>query len=206
MVRASPPGGEFAGSTTVQLLSMVSDQVEIFYTTDGSPATSKDAKPYDGPLTFDGTTLLSYIAKAPDGTWSSPTTELYVAKNAPASLRAVARAIRLQPDDVIFFAWKAGDPIPSEQVVHAVSVGTEPVAIQRVELGTDPQGGFFSDPSAFGVTVTGPSLLLPGESIEIRVSYTPSEKLKSAQITIFSNELQGNGTTPLELWGRISPY
>lgn len=206
LVRASPPGGEFAGQTTVELLSMVPAEVEIFYTTDGSPATSEGAVPYTGPIKLDGTTLLSFIAKGANGAWSVPGTELYVSKATPVGLKPVARALRLTPSDVVFFAWRPGDPVPMEQVVRAVSVGTEAVHIDAVELGDNQNGQFYSDPSAFDVSVEGSALLYPGQAISIHVKYSPTETLRSAQITIRSNELQRDGRTSFELWGRISPY
>ncbi len=206
LVRASPPGGEFAGQTTVELLSMVPAAVEIFYTTDGSPATSEGALPYRGPIQLDGTTLLSFIAKGANGAWSVPGTELYVSKATPVGVKPVARAIRLTPSDVVFFAWRPGDPVPMEQVVRAVSVGTEAVHIDAVELGDNQNGQFYSDPSAFDVSVEGSALLYPGQAISIHVKYSPTETLRSAQITIRSNELQRDGRTSFELWGRISPY
>ena len=65
----APAGGSYTGTQTVTLLSAVPGS-SIYYTTDGSPASTGSA-PYTGPFTLSATTNVKAVAVAP-GSATSP--------------------------------------------------------------------------------------------------------------------------------------
>lgn len=206
MVRADPPGHEFSGATIVRLRPMAGADIDIFFTLDGSPATADHAQRYQGALELESTTLLNYIARDPAGAWSAPGSELYVAKAPALEVKDVRRGLAHDPD-MVFFAWKAGDPTPMRQTITLTAFGVEPVTIASIRLVRNPAGQFFWEAGAFELELPAERpTLAPGESMEFDVTYEPTASFRSAAIEVRSDDERSDGRKLIEVWGRASAW
>jgi hypothetical protein len=206
LVVADPPGHDFEGETEVRLEAPGSQDMTIYYTLDGSPATGTDALEYGGPIRLTETTLLNFIARDPRLVWSEPRSELYVAQTEPTPVRDVARALVLSRD-LVFFAWDPGDDSPMRETIELRASGTEPVHIFRIALGLNPRGQMFWESGAFRiVSGTDPITLAPGESTTLTIVYEPTATLRSAAVLISSDQEMTGGDQLIELWGRVNPW
>ncbi len=205
MVRADPPGHEFSGATIVRLRPMAGS-VDIFYTVDGAPATAGHATPYTGALELESTTLLNYIARDANGAWSAPGSELYVSKPPATEVKNARRGLRHDPE-MVFFAWKPGDPVPMREVITLTAFGEEPVTIASIRLVRNPGGQFFWEAGAFELELPEERpTLQPGESMQLEVSYEPTSSFRSAAIEVRSDDDRSEGRKLIEVWGRSSAW
>lgn len=200
LVAADPPGFTFDTQALVEINS--SRPATIFYTLDGTSASSDDALEYFGPIHIDDHTLLSFTAVASDGIWSVPGSELYAKAEIMERPEVAARMLSLGSDSV-FFEAKPGEAGPIIKSIGIRSTGTQPVRIQSIALGANPIGAAYFDPNAFEILEAhAPITLAPGEATVVKVSYMPTRTLRAAAIMIASDEQRNDGQTIIELWGR----
>jgi len=205
-VRAEPAGQMFAGALNVSLLS--SRPAQIFYTLDGSApsANSAAAISYEGQISLSKQTLLSFIAVADDGSWSTTRTELYLKPNEQPPPTPAPRVLDLS-SNTLFFEGAPGKSEPVYRTVALRSIGTDDIDIKTVALQSNPNQSIFYDPDAFDiVTDFQPTSLAAGESLVIEIMYLPSPTLRSDVLLITSNEQRQGGVQTVELWGRIADW
>lgn len=203
-VIADPRGHEFEGATEVTLQAPDDSSAQIFFTTDGSPASGETAQLYQGPIVMTETTLLSFIARTREDIWSESGSELYVAAQPELQTSADPRVLKSDPES-LFFVWRPGERTPMRRVITVRSTGERPVQINKIALGLNPNGEAFWEGGAFLLASgTEPRVLLPGSSFDITVVYEPTRTLRSASIIIESD--QSDQDMLIELWGRISPW
>ena len=200
-VSALPTGTAFDSSITISLDS--SRPAKIYYSMDGTHA-GPETNEYTGPLELTEQTLINFVAITEDGVWSQQVSELYVKQTDNTPPVTAPRLLGLS-DQTVFFNVPAGHTGPVERTVTVRSLGTDPVAINRVFIsGAQDSAGFF-DPTAFSVVAGGePMTLDPGASNTIRIEYTnPSNTLQTALLVIDSDEQRTpQGVVTVELWGK----
>lgn len=200
-VAADPPGGDFSGPVTVALHA--EEPATLFYTTDGHPPTD-DGIEYTGPIEVDDTVMLTFAGVNADGVWSRPVVEYY--KRVPLTRPPIEtpRILSLSRPQ-LYFSARTGDGI-LEETVYASSVGTEHVMIHRVYITAAAETGGFYEPGVFRLEtpVADSTLLAPGERIELRVSYRPTETLRSASLVFETDDMRTEtGAHEIRLSGRI---
>jgi hypothetical protein len=201
-VSAQPPGYDFENQTQVTLAP--SKPANIYYTTDSSAPSDKNGSLYQGPITLTTSTLLSFIAVSDDGIWSKPVAELYSLMPAPPTVSQAPRLLKTDPDSLVFTVAPVDRDVPQQQQLRIESFGSSPVTIQSITLDANPKGTAFWDPTAFSLgALTLPTTLVPGQQLEIDVTYMPSDSFKSAAVMIQSDENPNSGSRMVEVWGRI---
>jgi hypothetical protein len=202
-VIAAPRGTVFSQPIKVSLKDTQGSR--IYYTIDGMMPTDTSAVPYEGPIELESTTLLQFVARLPDGRWSPAGRELYTYDPGLPVIAEPEHRGRLRPGDILFFAWRSGDPVPMTDVVEIASVGRRPLVVRRLELLPNPAGAFFFDANAFEIpTLDEPVILAPGTSMQLTIRYRPTPTLRSVVLRVVCDS--DDGPLDLELWGRISPW
>ena len=178
-------------------------QAEIFYTVNGMSPFGEEAIRYDGPILIDQNALLTFVAKDGD-LWSEQGTELYELKEDLQAPDLVARALTVDDDNLVYQVSR-GEEGPMSKAVTIRSVGLQPVEIQNIYITMNPNSWSFWEEGIFKLeTPFTPGYLNPGESIELVVSYTPTETLRTGLLVIQSNEQRTNdGYVTIGLTGRI---
>lgn len=200
-VAADPPGGEFTGSVTVSLHS--DEPATIFYTMDGQPPTDSGIE-YDGPFEIDEDTMLKVVGLDAEGRWSKSTVEHYSKVQLTLPPRQSPRILSLSRPHVYFSAQTGDDML--EQTLHATSVGTHHVMIHSVYIRASAEVGGYYEPGVFTLEtpVAESTLLAPGETIALRVSYRASDTLRSAALTFETDDMRtDSGIHEIKLSGRI---
>jgi hypothetical protein len=192
----------FLESVTVQLTSPGASQ--IFYTLDGSPPFGDAAILYQGPLVLQHNALLTFVAQDGD-LFSEPVTELYELDENLVAPDPLARALTLDDDQIVFSA-RRGDEGPLHKSVRVRASGIQRVAIHDIYLTINSDSWSFWEEGIFGLETgfEAPGYLNPGESIELVVSYIPTETLRTAVLVIESDEQRTmDGVVTIDLTGRI---
>ncbi len=200
-VAADPPGGDFTGSVTVSLHS--EEPATIYYTTDGQPPTDSGIE-YTEPFEIDGDTILKIVGVDAEGRWSKPTMEYYSQVQLTLPPRQSPRILSLSRPHV-YFSAQTGDNM-LEQTLYATSVGTHHVMIHSVYIRASAEVGGYYEPGVFTLEtpIDDATLLAPGETIALRVSYRPSDTLRSAALTFETDDMRtDNGVHEIKLSGRI---
>lgn len=202
-VWAVPAGSEFDTSTRVELA--VSSPADIFYTLDGTEPSSAAALPYRGPIQLTESTLLSFIAQSPGEVWSVPRAEFYERKLTLDTPRPVQRALTVS-NESLFFSAEHGSKEIITKSVFLRSSGLSTVTIKGMVLTGNPAGSSFWKDNAFRFEILTegqfPLFLPPGRSLELEVSYVPTETLASAAIFVDSDDETSGEELVIELWGR----
>ena len=198
---ADPPGHTFQDSVDISLTSP--ETAEIFYTLDGS-SPGEDGIRYRGPITLDHNALLTFVAK--DGAlWSQQGSELYERKVETVAPELQARVLTVDDDNVVFSA-RRGEDVLMRRSVRIKSVGLQQVRLEGIFVDANPDSWSFWEPGIFEMESPQvlPEYLAPGESIDLVVTYTPTETLRTAMIFIVSDDQRTrDGTVRVSLAGRI---
>ncbi len=200
-VAADPPGGAFSGPVSVSLHAEV--PATIYYTTDGEPPTANGIL-YEGPFDIEGDVMLRAVAVDSDGVWSKGTIEHYEPLELTLPPRVSPRILSLSRPHV-YFSAEPGDQI-LEQTIVATSVGSHHVMIHRAYITASTGAGNFYEPGIFQLEthVAESTLLAPGESMELRISYRATETLRSAALSFETDDMRTDtGVHSVELSGRI---
>lgn len=200
-VAADPPGGRFTGPVLITLHAEV--PATIYYTTNGDPPTASGTL-YEGPFELEGDVMLSIAAVDNGGGWSKATVEHYEALEINLPPRESPRILSLSRPHVYFSARPGDEQL--EQVIFATSVGSQHVLVHKVYLQASNDAGGFFEPGVFQLETPVPdnTLLAPGESLQLTVSYQASETLRSAALTFETDDLRtASGVHVVTLSGRI---
>ncbi|MDF1534907.1 MAG: chitobiase/beta-hexosaminidase C-terminal domain-containing protein [bacterium] len=84
-VQPRPPGGDYSGRIRVKIEA--SEPAEIFYTLDGTTPSDRSS-PYQGPITIEKNTVLTYLAVDRVGNRSQPRSQEYVLDSTPPDTAA----------------------------------------------------------------------------------------------------------------------
>lgn len=200
-VRADPPGDMFAGPVTVTLHA--EQPGTVYYTTDGS-SPSEDGLVYDGPVRIEDNTLLTFIAVNDDGVWSEPNTELYEVRGVVIAPSQAQRMLNLS-DSHVYFSARPGDDLLERRLTIS-SMGRNPVLIQSMYLGASRETGNFFENGVFRIENPIPdnTLLLPGESRQIVLTYRATDTLRTAALVFETDDpREEDGILQVQLSGRI---
>lgn len=200
-VAAEPPGGEFSGPITITLHS--EEPATLYYTTDGT-APSDDGVLYEGPFEVEETMMLTVAGVNADGVWSHSVVEYYEKVGVRRPAREVPRILSFSRPQV-YFSARPGDDV-LEQTIYASSIGTDHVLIHRAYISAAVETGGFYEPGVFRLEtpVRDATLLAPGERIELRISYRPTETLRSASLVFETDDMRTEtGAHEVRLTGRI---
>lgn len=203
-VFAEPSGRDFVDAVVVQLSA--DRPSDIIYTLDGSLPSAERSRSYSGPIRLTASTLLTFMAVHADGSRSELATEWYTRAETPLPrVELPPRSLRVVPDRLVFTPEPG---IQSEtKVVRLESIGTEPVTV--FAMSTRPTGGTTNDydPGVFRIvpSTTDP-VIVPGESVELTVTYFTTRTARSLRLDIETDaENVDRGIHPLLLFGRMFP-
>ena len=202
IVSADPPGHTFEESVSVELST--GGPSEIFYTLNGQTPFGDAAIRYESPIVLEENALLTFVAREGE-LWSEPVTELYERYVDLVAPDPLARALTLDDDQIVFSAQR-GDEGPLHKSVHVRASGIQRVAIHDIYLTINSHSWSFWEEGIFGLETgfEAPGYLNPGESIELVVSYIPTETLRTAVLVIESDEQRTtDGVVTIDLTGRI---
>ncbi len=201
-VAADPPGHTFQDSVDVVLTS--GGGADIFYTLDGRSPLGSDGTLYQGPIRLDHNVLLTFVAKVGD-LWSEQGSELYERQVDTVAPKLQARVLTVDDDNVVFSA-RRGEDGPMRQSVRLKSVGLQQVHLEGIYVDANPDSWSFWQDGIFEIESPEviPEYLSPGESIDLVVTYTPTETIRTAMIFVVSdNQRTSDGTVRVNLTGRI---
>ncbi len=202
LVFADPPGQSFEDSLEVQLST--NEPAEIYYTLDGT-VPGDHAERYQGAIKIEAQTLLTFVARADDGSWSESVVELYKRERALVAPGIARRALALSNDN-LFFGARPGEGEMRARVLIR-SVGTEDTMLNFAGIGST--GGQFYEPEVFRLVtqLDYPVRMPPGATLELEVAYSPRPILRSAGLFIGSNDIRvEDGLHLVNLTGRIQPF
>lgn len=200
-VAADPPGGEFSGPITVSLYA--EEPATIYYTLDGE-APADSGVEYEGPIELEGDVMLTFAGVNEEGVWSRSVVEHYMSRGVTGIPSQTPRILSLSRPQ-LYFSARPGDGL-LHKTVYATSVGTEHVMIHRVRITSARETGGFYEPGVFRLETPVPdsTLLAPGERIELRISYRPTETLRSAALAFETDDMRTEtGVHEIRLSGRI---
>lgn len=201
-VAADPPGHTFTDSVWVELESEAS--AAIYYTLDGTSPAGEDGILYDGPILIEEDALLTFIAVDGDR-WSQPVTELYEKDEPLPEPKLLGRALSVD-DDTLVFSARGGDPGTMRKTVRVQSVGLQRVRIENIYISFHPESWSFWEEGVFEMEseLETPTYLHPGESLELTVTYTPTETIRTGLLVIQSDDQRSEeGYVLIDLMGRI---
>jgi hypothetical protein len=202
IVAAQPPGHTFEESVSVELSTEGPSQ--IFYTLNGDSPFGDAAILYDGPIVLDENALLTFVAKEGE-LWSEPVTELYERHEDLVAPDPLPRALWLDDDQLVFSA-RRGDEGPMRKSVVVRASGIQAVSIHDIYITINPDSWSFWEEGIFQLETAfeAPGRLAPGESIELVVSYIPTETLRTAVLVLESDDQRTmDGVVTIDLTGRI---
>lgn len=206
-VWAEPSSTEFETSTEV-VLNTSEPGSQIYFTVDGSDPSGGEALPYGEPLALDRSTLVTFIAKTPDGVWSKPRSEFYVFKQDSSGGSApLDRDLWLESRS-LFFAARVGSKDWVVRRLKLKSSGLQRLTIAGMLMTPNPSGRSFYQPGSFSYEILTdqtqfPIHLVSGETLELEITYRPTETFSSAAIVIESDSERESGRHLVELWGRV---
>ncbi len=200
---ASPPGGEFMYEVEVALFADA--KVEIYYTLDGESPMGEHHKLYEEPLLVTDSTLLRFAAKTADGRWTESYEELYSPLPDFSTIKEANRMLRLSAASLYFAARTGEEFLTRDIAIH--SVGLEQVTISNIYVSADPDAPTFFNPGIFNLEtqIDAEQInLASGESLDLVLSYIPTETLASAALILETDdERVPDGIHIIHLTGRI---
>jgi hypothetical protein len=202
VVAADPPGHQFEGAVSVELST--GGPSTIFYTLNGMSPFGSEAIEYRGPIQIEDSVLLTFVAKEGD-LWSEPASELYERDDPLVAPDPLLRALTVDDDQIVFSA-KRGEAEPMLKSIRLRATGLQPVSLHDIYITINPDSWSFWEEGSFELEtqVETPRSLEPGDSLELVVSYVPTETLRTAVLVIESNDQRTlDGVISIDLTGRI---
>jgi len=200
VVEMFPPEGLFTDAMEVTLLS--EEGAQIFYSLDGSDPLPSSSWVYQEPLVITETTLVRALAVDADGMWSTPASGLFRQLSPVDPVEIPERALSVDRPQLVFTP-----AVAQEQGVKSVRItsrGTEPVYLAHVEIGSDGRGYF--EEGIFSVSDPAPMVLMPGQSLELRISYRATRTLRAAELRVHTDvQHPSDGIVRVQLLGRLLP-